>query len=52
MKQQEPNNSNKSQAQQQIKKLEDQKSKTDNPALKEAIDKKIELLKTGKDIQK
>lgn len=49
MKQREPNSKTPAQ---QVKKLEEQKIKTSDPALKTAIDKKIELLKTGKDIKK
>lgn len=36
----------------QVKGLQAKKEKTDNPVLKAAIDKKIELLKSGKDIKK
>lgn len=39
-------------AMEQVKELQAKKEKTQDPALKAAIDKKIELLKTGKDIKK
>lgn len=47
-----PNEQQPINSQQAIKQLEAKKEKVQDPALKAAIDKKIELLKTGRDIKK
>lgn len=49
MKQQEQRPINQQRA---VKELEAKKEKVQDPALKAAIDKKIELLKSGRDIKK
>lgn len=47
-----PNEQQTNPQQQVVKELQAKKEKVQDPALKAAIDKKIELLKTGRDIKK